>query len=487
MKRRLTIKSAVTTALVILGVIVAVLVAGSIASFLSSRDRLPGTTTIGDVDVTGLTINEAVTRTNRLLLSPVALRYQSSIIQMDPASIDFQVNNVVLNFQLDKLLAAQKGFDKLPDYILRRTKETRLEIPYQYSEEKLSGYLDGMAKDNDRATKAPQPDASGLQLSPGQDGVLLNRSEAQRLLLNALTSSSARFVDLPVDVIPYGGATIQSLGDLIKARLAKFNGGIAGVYVKDLKTGQSFAVNGDIAFSGQGWLKLTIALESIRSTGQSGASQTVVSAVTDGTNAKANEVLAAIGQGDAQVGVNQLNQTLKRMGLVNTFLAQPYDQSSTPPTVFTPANTRIDINASPDPLAQTTPAEISLFLEMLEQCHNGTGGLPLAFGKDLNAAKCDQILGAIGKNNARILISAASPGAVVFRRQSWDANNHGDAALVRSPGGVYVLAVMLHGNTALNWGETSLLISDIARAAYGYFNSGQTPAAVPALNAAPPR
>jgi hypothetical protein len=147
----------------------------------------------------------------------------------------------------------------------------------------------------------------------------------------------------------------------------------------------------------------------------------------------------------------------------------------------------VDISASPDPLAQTTPTEMGLLLEMLEQCHNGTGGLPLAFGTNINTAKCDQVLSVIGQNNARILIAAASPGATVFRRQSWDANNHGDAALVRSPGGVYVLAVMLHGNSALNWGETSLVISDIARAVYGYFNNGQTPPAVPALNTPPPQ
>ncbi len=490
MKRRLTIRSTITTILVIFSVIVIALAVGSIASFLSSRDRLPGATFIGDIEVSGLTINEAITRTNRVLLSPVALRYQATIIQFDPTSIDYQVNSVVMRFQLEKLLAVQRNLDKFPDFLLRRSTENRMEIPFQYSEAKLSAYLDTLASGNDRPAKTPQPDSTGLQLSPGQNGLSLQREESQRLLLKSLTTNSARIVDLPVDVIPYAGSSIQSLGELIKARLIKFSNGTAGVFVKDLKTGQAFAINGDVAFSAEGWLKMAIVFDAIRAaTGGSTASApaNLIAAVTDGTNTKANDILAESGQGDSHTGVNLLNQTIKRMGLVSTFLAQPYDQAALSPTVFTPANIRTDVNTSPNPLAQTTPAEMGLFFEMLDQCHNATGGLLLAFGKEISPAKCDQVLNAIGQNNARILIAASSPTSDVFRRQSWDATNHGDAGLVRSPGGSYVLTVILHGNSALNWSETSLIISDIARAVYGYFNSGQIPAPVPVMNAAPPR
>ena len=123
---------------------------------------------------------------------------------------------------------------------------------------------------------------------------------------------------------------------------------------------------------------------------------------------------------------------------------------------------------------------------MLEQCRNNTGALPLVFPNEFTAARCEQILGAMGQNGANVLIMAGSPGATGIHRQSWDANNHGDAALVRTPGRTYVIAVMLHSNGSLNWGETSLIVSDIARATYGFFNQGQVPAPVQAMNAAPP-
>jgi hypothetical protein len=124
---------------------------------------------------------------------------------------------------------------------------------------------------------------------------------------------------------------------------------------------------------------------------------------------------------------------------------------------------------------------------MLEQCRNKTGGLPLAFPNEFTPAKCEQLINIAGQNTANVLIAAGNPGATVIHRQSWDANNHGDAALVRTPGGTYVLAIMLHSNATLNWADTSLVISDIARASYGFFNKGQVPPPVAAMNAAPPQ
>jgi hypothetical protein len=129
---------------------------------------------------------------------------------------------------------------------------------------------------------------------------------------------------------------------------------------------------------------------------------------------------------------------------------------------------------------------VGVILEMLEQCHASTGALPLMFGGEFTAARCDQVLSALAQNNANVLIAANSPGATVIHRQSWDANNQGDAALVSSPGGAYVIVVILHSKAALNWSDTSQVIGDIARASYGYFNNGQVPSAAAVMNAAPP-
>jgi hypothetical protein len=490
MKRSFSRKSIAKTALIILGAVIILVLIGNTVAFLSSRDRLPHNTYLGDVDVSALSIDEAISRTARMLETPVALRYQGTTLPLTPAEVEFQVNTTVARLQLEKLLSDQQGFDRLPDYLLRRTVNERIPAPYQYSQEKLSAFLLQVAGDYDQLPQPAQPDLATLTLSKGQDGLALNLQEAHQTTLATLASGVSRTVDLPVDVVPSGSTSLQGLGELVKARLTNFTnaGNIAGVFIKDLSSGQEFALNADVAFSAQGWLKLAILAEAYRALGDSVPPQTaqqLTTLMTEGNTPNANEVLKTIGNGDAQAGANQVNAMLKRMGLVSTFLAQPFDQPATPPQFITPGNTRTDVNAAPDANVQSTPADISILLETLEQCHNSTGALLVVFPNEFTPARCDQVLSVMGQNTANMLIASGSPGEMVFHRQSWDANNHGDVALVRSPGGAYVVAVMLHGNGPLNWGETSLIISDIARASYGFFNQGQVPPPVAAMTAEP--
>jgi hypothetical protein len=202
-----------------------------------------------------------------------------------------------------------------------------------------------------------------------------------------------------------------------------------------------------------------------------------------GSGAAANEALRTLGTGDAALGVDRVNAMLHGLGLRNTFLAQPFNQPAVPPAIVTPGNSRAGISASPNPAAQSSVADIGVLLEMIEQCRAGVGGLALALGESITPAKCADVLTAIAENRGAGLIRVGE-GAAALQRQSWDENNHGDAALVRSPGGSYVIAVMLHGKDRLNWAGTAPIIGDISRLAYGFFNESLPPAAPPL--AAPP-
>jgi hypothetical protein len=492
MKRRFSIRSLITPIGIILGVIIAIFVAVNVISFFTSRDRLPRATYLGGVDVSGLTLDDAISNTVTTLQTPVTLRYQSSITQLQPGDIDFQLNEMVARLQLQSVLDKHQGLESLPDYALARSTEVSITAPYQYSDTKLDDLLTQLSSAHDQQPTTTSADTSTLSLTSAQNGTSLNREEARRLILAALASADARVVDLPVDVLPGNNAGMQALGELIKNRVAQYNanGNVAGVFIKDLKAGREFTLNSDVAFSAQGWLKLAIVMEAYRAlsdTISAEVTQQLGGLVTDGSTATANQVLQTLGAGDAQAGVTQLNATLKRLGLVSTFLAQPYDQTDTPTQFITPGNTRTDVNASPDANAQSTPAEVGVILEMLDQCRNNTGALPLIFSGAFTAARCEQILGTLASNNANVLIAANTPGTTVIHRQTWDAKDHGDAALVTSPGGTYIIVVILHGSADLNWADTSQVIGDIARATYGYFNNGQVPAAAAPMNAAPPQ
>ncbi|MGW8252079.1 MAG: hypothetical protein ACWGO1_15670, partial [Anaerolineales bacterium] len=52
-------------------------------------------------------------------------------------------------------------------------------------------------------------------------------------------------------------------------------------------------------------------------------------------------------------------------------------------------------------------------------------------------------------------------------------NTIGDAGIIYSPGGNYVLVVFLHHPDQLVWDPASALIADISRAVYNYYNIPQ--------------
>jgi hypothetical protein len=153
----------------------------------------------------------------------------------------------------------------------------------------------------------------------------------------------------------------------------------------------------------------------------------------------------------------------------------------------TPANSRGDIDASPDPNAQSTVADAGVLLEMLWQCSNGQGPMLLAMDDEnpFTPESCKAMLDGVASSPFNGLIEAGSGDAQVIQRLNWDPNNHGASALVQAGDRSYVVSILLHSPNALDWANTSPIITDIARIANGFF-SGQMPAQVPALTSPPP-
>lgn len=468
-----------------LGLIVFIIV--NVISFISTRGVLPPETRMGDVDVSGLTLDDAISKTVAALQTPATLRYLAQETPLDPAGVDFRLNRVVAELQLKEMIDAQQGIGQLPAFMLRQhTRRTDLPLPYLYSEAKLQSQLDAIAQRFDRVPQPPQPDLAAGTVAAGGDGRLLNRADAPTLILKALSSSVSRTVDLPVDVMPLGAASVKSLEPQIVERLKPFTdaaGNIAGVFIKDLQTGEELTINGDVAFSGAGWAKLAVATEAARMNAADAAALAAIAGAGDMT--AINPILQKLGNGDAQRGVDAVNAMLGRLGLRNTFLAQPFFSSARPPNIVTPANARGDIDASPDPNAQSTVADAGILLEMLWQCSKGEGPMLLAFeDAPFTAENCKAVLDAVASSPFDGLIQAGSGNAQVAQRMNWDPNNHGASALVQAGDRSYVVSVLLHGQDALDWSNTSSIITDIARLAAGFF-SGQMPAQVPALTSPP--
>jgi len=164
----------------------------------------------------------------------------------------------------------------------------------------------------------------------------------------------------------------------------------------------------------------------------------------------------------------------------NTFLAGYFYPGAPLLKRFTtPANQRKDIFTDPDPYNQTTPAEMGKLLTDIYQCAENNGGdFASGFPGQITQNECKQMITLLIGNHLPQLITAGLPeGTQIAHKHGWiieakDGLLHtlGDAGIVYTPGGDFVLTVYLWDKTQLLFDPANLLVADLARAAYNYFN-----------------
>jgi hypothetical protein len=455
--------------------------------FFTSRALLPPRAAVSGIDVSEFSVDDAITVTLRTLSTTATLQYLGNAVAMQPATIGFRVNEQALRAQLQQMVDDRGTLAEFRNRLLREPEPARpVTVTYTYDEALLLTTLSDISQRFDTQPNAATIDPATLQTTPGTPGTALNIDGARTAVLRALADGVNRSAELPLNAVTPDSAGLSALDVIVRDKLNTFGVSpvnVAGVYVKDMQSGAEYSVNGDVAFSAPGWLRLAIALEAAR---VSDALDAAALAPMLAGSEDPNAALARIGNGDAQAGANQVNDALRELGLVNTFVAQPYGRAIRPPVIVTPANARGDINAAPDPNAQSTPAEVGVLLEMLEQCRANTGALVLVYQDLLTPAKCGQLLAAFSAAQPQGLIAAVSPNATVIQRQSWTAGTHGAAGIVRTAGQSYVIVVALYSPAGLDWAQSSLIISEIARASYAVLTGIAPPAAAPLAQAPPP-
>jgi hypothetical protein len=164
------------------------------------------------------------------------------------------------------------------------------------------------------------------------------------------------------------------------------------------------------------------------------------------------------------------------MGFVNTFLAVPYDApevSTRPSTYATPANIDPTVFTSPDPARQTTAEDIVTLLSMLYYCAQGTGGLLAIDPVGFTQQDCQEIIDLMVLNTEGNLIRLGVPPDVpVSHKHGWDGITYGDAGIVFSPAGDYVIVTYVT-DPATGWlpSYTSFpILWQLSQGTYNYFN-----------------
>jgi beta-lactamase class A len=466
--------------LIIIAAVAALFLAWQYFSFRLAHRTLPAGTTMAGLSVEGMTREQALNALEVAFATPVDVVCQEQRLSLAPNSVELRYDADQTAANLDATLSARGGLDGFIAHVLRRPLgPVDVPVAVSYSDQRLDGFLARVANQHNRPPQEPVPLPESLTFRPGIQGYELDIETSRAQLAAALVSATEHKVELVghTDKAPQPGFDI--LDRLLQSILDNHNGLIPGIFVKDLQTGDELVINADVAFAGLSVLKIAILEESYRRLElpldletSDWLSDTM--GITS-SNFKANLLLRdVIGNGDGYRGAENLTTSMNYLGLINTFMATPYDEDVVPPTIVTPANSRADITTEPDAFMQTTPLDIGLLLEMIYQCSHGGGALVVAYPGDLTADECHQMIEWMSANRIDSMTEAGVPvGTQVAHKHGFTGDTHADAALVFSPGGDFVLVTYLYRPQWLEWEESAPLIADIATATYNYFNPVQ--------------
>lgn len=474
------LRSGIVVWLVVIVAIAALLLVWQYLGYRSANRTLPAGMTMAGLSVEGMMREEALNALETAFATPLEVVYLEQRLALPPDSIELRYSVEETAANLDEALAGRRGFDGLVAYVLRRPFDS-VDVPVAvgYSEERLNGFLARVVRQYDRPPQEPVPLLASLTFRPGQPGYELDVEASRARLAAALIFATEQEVELVVRMEEAPPLEIEVLDQMLRDTLDDHPGLIGGIFIKNLHTGDELGINADVAYTGLGVLKIAVAEEAYRIL-DSPLDPEITDWLSDtlsasSSNSKTNLLLNdVIGNGDSYQGAENLTDSMSYLGLRNTFMAAPYDEEEVPLAIVTPANSRADITAEPDPSMQTTPLDVGLLLEMIYQCSHDSGALMVAYPGALAADECNQMIEWMSANRIDSFIEAGVPmGTQIARKHGWIGDTHADAALVFSPGGDFVLVVFLYRSEWLEWEESAPLIADIATATYNYFNPAQ--------------
>lgn len=277
--------------------------------------------------------------------------------------------------------------------------------------------------------------------------------------------------------------TIYSL--LLSRNFAPFSNKQASVFLMDLQTGESLNINPNIAYSGVSLTKVPLLVAFFRKTSSAPTPQQarlLAEMIICSENLSSNALLRIIGEGDEYRGALYVTETMQRFGLKNTFLANSFFTGAavigpTPtPQPFVPVPIPADQSyTNPDPSNQTTAEDLGWLLANLYYCaRDGSGALIAAFPQELSVAECRRMIRVLRANRINGLLEVGLPPDALFaRKHGWAAETHGDMAIIFTPGGDFVLTVLMYNRRWLEFEESSALMAEMARLSYNVFNPEQ--------------
>jgi beta-lactamase class A len=446
----------------------------------SFRRLLPSGLTAGGVPVGGLTREEAAEQLNsRYLSAPVILHHGNEAIEVSPTDAEFTLDLETMLSQADYQRQQQDFWAGFWGFLWNRPVEVeQVELRATHNPEALKAVMRTVSTAFDKPPLPPQPVPTTLSFQYGESGITTNVEASLTDVQAAFYRTFDREAHLVLEPTEAPRPDINLLARLIVNHLQDFDG-VASVFIMDLESGEEIAINSDVAMSGMSVVKVPIVLEVFRAleNNLSAEQSKLISEtlVVQSGNFSANLLLDIVaGEDNAYLGADILTESMRALGLENTFIAVPYEEQPRPgrATYETVANTSEDLTTLPDPAMQTTAEDIGTLMAMVYHCAQYNGGaLIAAYGEQITQQECQQLTEFMKLNHIGSLIEeGVPPETSVAHKHGWIGDTHGDAGIVFSPGGDYVLVMYMFKPDWLEWEVSSPLMADISRATYNFFN-----------------
>jgi beta-lactamase class A len=461
--------------------------------FSRFRVNFPAGMEIAEVPVGGLDRAASAARLLEVYsTTPVELHYGEEKIHLSPGAAEFEIDLESMLAAADLSRSQQPFWIEFWNFLWGRSIEpSSIPLIASFSESRLESFLESEISGRyDQPPLPPIPAVGTVNFQPGVQGTRLDMNRSIDLIETALRSPSKRVVDLPLSRTNPPRPSIGNLEIMLKqiVDIAEFDG-LVGLYLSDLQTGeeinfaysqgQDFSTNPDVAFTSASIIKIPIMVSAFRRIEENPDSETtrlIQEMIEKSGNDPADWLMERVI--DPFTGPLDVTDDMRTLGLENTFLAgQFYPGAPLLQSFQTPANQRTDINTDPDIYNQTTPSDIGMLMEDIYQCtQRGEGNLLAVYPDEFTQEECQAMINYLGNNDIGLLIEAGVPdGTPVAHKHGWVTyfgvmNTLGDAGIVYTPGGNYVLSIFIHHPDQLVWDPASELVSVISEAIYNYFN-----------------
>jgi beta-lactamase class A len=472
-----------------------ILIAIQVATFSRFRATFPIGMTIAGVPVDGLDRQQAAQRLLEAYNVPVELHYNDARIHLDPSVVGFELDLESMLAAADLERTKESFWSAFWEYLWGGSQEpASIPLRATYSEARLRTYLENeISPRYDLPPSPPIPIPGTVNFLQGDLGTSLDINRTIAPTESALRSTSQRIVTLPLQSTLPPRPSYENLEVLLNQTisLSGFDG-LVGFYLKDLQNsqeihfaselGEEISVDPDVAFTAASIIKIPVLISIYKELDESPNEETanLIAKMIEESGNEATDWLMqrVIDSYRAPLIVTENMQTI---GLENTYLAGHFYLGAPLLQRFeTPANTRFDITTFPDPYNQTTPSDIGMLLEDLHQCSEmGGSALIAVFPNELSQEECQEMIAFLSRNYMPSLLEAGlTEDAFIAHKHGWVTNDGiinmlGDAGIIYTPGGEYILSIFLYHPEQLIWDSASSLVGQLSRAVYNFYNMPQ--------------